>query len=391
MPLALLLRVRVFHFMGMSDESRPVKLAKWPFYLADIVLSGVVFFVLYQLGTFEGTSDLVIVAVCLAVAAGAAWISILPWLKEHDASTKLTESTNLKGSLEQIKGVEKVAELIRQSNAQWQAIQDTSSRTVNSAREITEKMRIEAEEFMKFMAQANDQERGGLRLEVEKLRRMEGDWIKVVVGMLDHTYALFRAAERSGQQGLVGQLGQFQNACRDLARRMGLAPFFPAVGESFDARGHQLTDAKVTPPEGARVLEVLAGGFSYQGQLLRRALVTVNAGTAAAGLESSSERARAGEERLAADGPDQNEIPEAPSGDSGAPTSIETDQGADPAESAAGLEVFEDLSQLEPDPEPAPARSEEDSVTRSDEDESSGSTIPNRQTKKQSPQDELPF
>src|SRR5688500_20315237 len=122
----------------MSDDRGPARLAKWPFYLADLLLSAVIFFVLYRLGTFEGTTEMVIVAACLAVAAIAAWISIMPWLKEHDASVQLTDSSNLKTSLEQIKGVEKVADLIRQSNSQWQGVQEASARTVTSAREITD-------------------------------------------------------------------------------------------------------------------------------------------------------------------------------------------------------------------------------------------------------------
>ncbi|MGZ8937919.1 MAG: nucleotide exchange factor GrpE [Limisphaerales bacterium] len=264
----------------MSDDRQPARLAKWPFYLADLLLSAVIFFVLYQLGTFEGTTDMVIVAVCIAAAAVAAWISVLPWLKEHDASVKISDSSNLKSSLEQIRSVEKIADLIRQSNAQWQGVQEASGRTVASAREITDKMKLEADEFMKFIANAHDQERAGLRLEVEKLRRMEADWIKVAVQMLDHVFALARAAERSGQQQIIKQLQQFQNACRDVARRMGLASFVPALGEPFDQRAHQLPNPQMTTKEGDTIQDVLASGFTYQGQLLRRSLVLLESSPA---------------------------------------------------------------------------------------------------------------
>lgn len=273
LPLALLLEGSIFNLARMSDVREPARLAKWPFYLADLLLSAVIIFVLYQLGTFEGTTEMVIVAVCLGAAAIAAWISVLPWLKEHDASVKLGDSSNLKTSLEQIKNVDKIADLIRQSNAQWQGVQEASGRTVASAREITEKMKLEADEFMKFIANAHDQERAGLRLEVEKLRRMEADWIKVAVQMLDHVFALARAAERSGQQQIIKQLQQFQNACRDVARRMGLAAFVPVIGEPFDQRAHQLPNPQMTPKEGDTIQDVLASGFTYQGQLLRRSLV----------------------------------------------------------------------------------------------------------------------
>ena len=260
----------------MLDDRQPARLAKWPFYLADLLLSAVIIFVLYQLGTFEGTGEMIIVAVCLGGAAVAAWISVVPWLKEHDALVRINDSGNLKSSLEQIKSVEKIADLIRQSNAQWQGVQEASGRTVATAREITDKMKLEADEFMKFIANAHDQERAGLRLEVEKLRRMEADWIKVAVQMLDHVFALARAAERSGQQQIIKQLQQFQNACRDVARRMGLASFVPAIGEPFDQRAHQLPNPQMTAKEGDTIQDVLASGFTYQGQLLRRSLVLLD-------------------------------------------------------------------------------------------------------------------
>jgi molecular chaperone GrpE (heat shock protein) len=367
----------------MSDDREAVRLAKWPFYLADVLLCGVVFFVLYQLGTFEGTSDLVIVSICLGVVAIAAWFSVMPWLKEHEARVKVADSTNLKTSLEQIKGVEKVAELIRQSNGQWQAIQDTSARTLASAHEITDRMKFEADEFMKFMAQAQDQERTGLRLEVEKLRRMEGDWIKVAVGMLDHTYAVFRAAERSGQQGLIAQLGQFQNACREVARRMGLAPFVPVVGENFDARTHQLADPKAEVPEGAKLQEALACGYTYQGQLLRRALVV------AAAEEQEQPPSPAPETptefRSTMEGhrevpvfADQvtEDVPEAPA----SIAADELDENSPPVPEA---EVFEDLSSLE-------SVTEED-VSKEESTEAQPQTGAAPQAPKPRPQDELPF
>lgn len=260
----------------MSELDAASKLQKWPFYLADLVLSGIAVYVLYRLGTIQGTADIAIAIGCLFAAAWAAWLSITPWLVEYRTQSAQRESTNLRSSLEQIQSIEKVAELIRQANSQWQGVQDAAGRTVNSAREISEKMKVETDEFMNFIQNAHDQERAGLRLEVEKLRRMEGDWIKVSVQMLDHIYALARAAERSGQPQLISQLSQFQNACRDVARRMGLAPFAPALGETFDSRAHQLSDPQLTPPEGSIIGEILATGFTYQGQLLRRALVMVS-------------------------------------------------------------------------------------------------------------------
>ena len=257
----------------MSDDHPAAPLAKWPFYLADLALCAIIVYVLSRLGPIEGTTDIVITTGCLFAAAWAAWISITPWLREHAAVVHLSDSSSLKSSLEQIQSVEKVADLIRQANGQWQNVQDAAGRTVAAAKDITDKMKSETDEFMRFLDNANNSERAGLRLEVEKLRRMEGDWIKVSVQMLDQVFAITRAAERSGQAQLITQLQQFQNACRDVARRIGLVPFSPVIGEAFDARGHQLTDPNLTPPAGSMIGDILATGFTYQGQMLRRALV----------------------------------------------------------------------------------------------------------------------
>ncbi len=399
----------------MSDEHASVRLPKWPFYAADLLLSAIIVFVLYQLGTFEGTTEMWIVIGCLVMAAVAAWISIIPWLKEHNAQLHLNESSNLKSAVEQIKGLEKVADLIRQSNAQWQGIQDTSARTVASAKEITERMKLEADEFMKFLSSAHDQEKAGLRLEVEKLRRMEGDGIKVVVQILDHVYALFRAAERSGQRNLIAQLTHFQGACRDVARRIGLSAFLPERGENFDGRAHQLTDPKATAPEGARVGEVLAPGFTYQGGLLRRSLVVLEGMVPPHG---TAEVKSVPEPEMQSTQPEPETAPSEPGGlatdlPPEAPVDkIEAENEA--AELPPDVEVFESLDQLEPEPlepESEPKRPVErlaeleravarlegggQEVERTDtgmQENAPGSAQPDHsQPKKKSPQDELPF
>ena len=236
-----------------------------------------------------------------------------------------------------------------------------------------------------------------MRLEVEKLRRMEGDWIKVTVQMLDHIYAIFRAAERSGQQTLITQLGQFQNACRDVARRMGLAPFMPVIGEAFDARAHQLPDPKMQGNEGAAIQDVMACGYTYQGQLLRRALVVLEGG----GMSSQPEAFPGGQEEPSAIG-DPNQIHPEPT------VAAEEFQRQSPQEPIRELgeeraettsesqpervsEVFEEVEISER------IVDEEGSVTHDAPEETSGKAdaveeaAPRRGAKKKSPQDELPF
>jgi molecular chaperone GrpE (heat shock protein) len=136
-------------------------------------------------------------------------------------------------------------------------------------------MTAEVQSFTEFMQQANEKERGTLRIEVEKLRRAEADWLQVLVRTLDHVFALHQGALRSGQPGLIEQLGHFQNACRDAARRVGLTPFSANEAEPFDPQRHQLVDGAAQPAPDAVVAQTIAAGYTFQGRLIRPALVSL--------------------------------------------------------------------------------------------------------------------
>ena len=144
-----------------------------------------------------------------------------------------------------------------------------------TAREITERMAAEVRDFTGFMQKINEGEKSTLRLEAEKLRRAETDWLQVLVHVLDHVHALHTGAARSGQPRLVEQLTHFQNACRDAARRVGLLAFAASPGEKFDTQRHQSANGDKTPPAGAVIAEALAPGYTLQGRLVRPALVRV--------------------------------------------------------------------------------------------------------------------
>jgi molecular chaperone GrpE (heat shock protein) len=173
----------------------------------------------------------------------------------------------------QIGKVEAAAEQIRLATSLWQGVQEQSGRTAAAAKEIAGRMTEEAKAFAEFMQKANDTEKGTLRLEVEKLRRAEADWLQVLVRILDHTFALNQAAARSGQRNVIEQLAHFQNACRDVTRRIGLVPIDVAPGEPFDAEKHQPFEVSGELPPAACVAETVATGFTYQGQPIRRPLV----------------------------------------------------------------------------------------------------------------------
>jgi molecular chaperone GrpE (heat shock protein) len=95
---------------------------------------------------------------------------------------------------------------------------------------------------------------------------------------LDHVNALQIAAVRSGQRNLIEQLAQFQNACRDTVRRLGIVPLLPQIGATFDAKQHQLLEGQ-SAKSGTTITDLIAPGYTFQGQLLRLPVVVTKATT----------------------------------------------------------------------------------------------------------------
>jgi molecular chaperone GrpE (heat shock protein) len=272
----------------MTESAAP-KLSKWPFFLGDGLLLGMAYFISSQSKFALGHWELSFVVLCVA---GGALLCIAPFLLEFDALVKVTQAGELNTVVSQLKNLEGLANQISGATGKWQDAQDQADKSVTAAREIAERMTGEVQAFTEFMKRANDTERATLRLEVEKLRRGEGEWVQVAVRMLDHVYALHQGASRSGQLNLIEQVSSFQNACRDAARRVGLTPYMANDGEPFDAQRHQLVEEGAKPPADAVVGETVATGYTFQGRLLRPALVrlrTDNPAVAVVGTEARLE------------------------------------------------------------------------------------------------------
>ena len=268
----------------MQDEQQlpELKVPKWPFFVADAFMVGLAYFLFYYQAKLPLTRWEVI-ACCVCVTLGAI-LGILPYLLEYravikyGALVKLIETSSLRDASEKIQNLESCVAQISTASDQLQSVQVQADKTAGLANDITERMSKEVREFTAFMQKANDGEKATLRLEVEKLRRAENEWLNVQVFTLDHIFALNRAASRSGQPNLVAQLGQFQEACRDAARRVGLMPVLAAAGDVFDAQRHQLAEGQAAVV-GAIIGEVVASGYSFQGKIIRPALVTLQSET----------------------------------------------------------------------------------------------------------------
>jgi hypothetical protein len=253
-------------------ERKESKLPSLPFLAGDALLLGAALVIFWQSNRPMGQWEILGFVVC-TIAANLA--GLMPFLLRYRASSKLAEADRLRDAVLQIQNIEIIGRQISNATANWQNVQDASVKTVDSAREIGEVVASTARAFSDSINRANDAEKNHLRLEVEKLHRAENDWLQILVRILDHVFALYQAGARSGQANVVQQLGNFQNACRDAARRVGLAPFVATAGEPFDSKLHQLSDSTESPTAESRVAETVATGFTYQGQLVRTALVTL--------------------------------------------------------------------------------------------------------------------
>ena len=241
------------------------KVPKWPFLLGDAVL--MVFGYFFVLHSPLPIRHWEIAAGCVAVGA---ILGVIPFILDYRAMGKALEVNALGAVAEKIENLEKLATQISSATNQWagvqEAVQGNSDKTVAVTKEIADRMAEEIRRFSEFMKKMNDSEKATLRLEVEKLRRGELEWLQVLVAILDHTFALHAAAMRSGDVKFAAPITTFQNACRDIARRLGLTPFAAEPNEPFDAERHQLAGSKESrrparssPKPSVRVTRFRAG------------------------------------------------------------------------------------------------------------------------------------
>ena len=246
------------------------KLPKWPFLLGFALLLGFAYFIVWKSRhpISQGEAILCIVAVAIGAVVGC-----LPFILDYRAIGKVIEVNALGAVADKISDLEKLAAQINAATNEWMNVQSQAEKTSAGSKEIAEKMAAEVRDFSQFMQKINDSEKSTLRLEVEKLRRAEGEWLQVFVRTLDHIFALNLAASRSGQPELAGQIASFQNACLGVARRVGLVSFVAEPDKPFDPERHQIAGQRTQPTADAVVGETVGAGYTFQGRLLRPAVV----------------------------------------------------------------------------------------------------------------------
>ena len=244
---------------------------KWPFFLGDAIMLGLAGFIYWQGAAPLPLAEIIAGGVCVVLGA---LLAVAPFVMDYRALLKTIEISTLGTAMEKIQNLEALSAHIGSATSHWQLAHEDAEKTSAVARQISDQMAAELRDFKEFLQKTNDSEKATLRLEAEKLRRGETDWMQTLVRVMDHIFALHLAAERSGQPQLAGQIGSFQNACRETARKVGLVPFIAGPEDKFDPKRHQ-TAGGITPEAGVPIAETLATGYTFQGRQLRPALVKV--------------------------------------------------------------------------------------------------------------------
>jgi molecular chaperone GrpE (heat shock protein) len=256
----------------MMNDVKNWTVPKLPFWVANGLL---MFFAYYYV--LHAALPIHHWEIALGCVVLGAVLTVFPYYLDYRATGKILEANALGSVTEKIQNLETLAAQIGSSTSHWailqEAVQTEAGKTATAAREISEKMAAEARQFSEFMKKMNDSEKATLRLEVEKLHRAEGEWLQVLVRLLDHVFALHTGAVRTGDPRFIEPLSNFQNACRETVRRVGLVPYVAEPDELFDAERHALQSGESKPAPDAVIAETAASGYTYQGKLLRPALV----------------------------------------------------------------------------------------------------------------------
>src|SRR6266536_6372640 len=116
----------------MRNLTEP-QLAKWPFFLGDLLLVGAACFIVSQSKLPMGIWQMSFVVLCVA---GGAWLAIMPFLFEYRLAMKLAQARALTSVVSQVQTLEAIAAQIQGATGQWQTVQEHSDKTAGSAREI---------------------------------------------------------------------------------------------------------------------------------------------------------------------------------------------------------------------------------------------------------------
>jgi len=250
----------------------PVSVPKWPFLSADIIFIGLGYWISTLIQGEPQAWQIISILVCAILGAAFA---VTPFYFEYKAESKAVEIAQLTSVTKEINKMELVASQITDASENWTAAQDASKQTAKLAEEVAAGIAETVKTHDAFMASAHKEELNILKLEVDKLRRSEGEWTHTLVGLLDLVYRLERSAVASGKEPFIKTMSQFQGQCREVSRRVGLVAFEAEPGVVFNPNEHALPDGE-SISEDASVTGTRLPGFRLQGKLVRKPFVAIS-------------------------------------------------------------------------------------------------------------------
>ena len=250
----------------MSD-AKPLPL--WPFVAVDALFLGLAALLLKFGHHPLSWQESGMMVLCGALGS---WSFVTPFLRRSADEQALSQAKLLADAAGQIQKLDQLAAQISGATNQWLELQANTSQAAANAKQVADAMAAEARTFSEFLQRAGETEKAHLRVEVEKLHRAEGERLQIVIQVLDRVYALYQAARRCGEPGLIEQIGHFQKDCRDVVRRIGLVAIEVPEGETYDPEDHHLPE-NVMATEDSVVAVTLACGYMYQGKRLRKPAV----------------------------------------------------------------------------------------------------------------------
>ncbi len=257
------------NFAREGRANRP-RIPYIPFVIADLLLLGTAVVIVMMADRPMNAWEISAVVVCVAAAAS---FMVYPFRKLIDFELRQAGSEKLHDAVQRIRTVESLAARIESVTSHWMEIEKKAEHSLDKSEDISREMIEEADSFREFIKNAQSEETQHLRLMVEKLRKAEKDWVHIIMAMMDHSIALRWAAEKSGNANLAAQIGNFHAQLIEITRQIGLLPFEPQPGDSFDSEIHQLMDSESNASEGTSIKSVRSAGYRFRGVVLRRALV----------------------------------------------------------------------------------------------------------------------
>src|SRR5665213_3650027 len=147
----------------------------WPFLAVDALFLGLAALFLRQGHTPLLWWEAVLLLAC--VAAGAA-CCLLPFLRRNEDEQALAQARLLADAMNQFQKINEVAAQIAGATHQWREFRLQADEIGASTKSLAGSISAEAKAFSEFLQKANDSEKGHLRLEAEKLRRAETEWLQ---------------------------------------------------------------------------------------------------------------------------------------------------------------------------------------------------------------------